>query len=65
MCVCVCVCVSLSRLYDGKILCDLANEVKSGAVSELVSYNSPSSTDNHFVKDNMLAFFNTKQNKLR
>ena len=25
------------RLYDGKILCDFANEVKSGAVSELVT----------------------------
>ena len=33
MCVCVCVC----RLYDGKILCDFANEIKIGAVSELVS----------------------------
>ena len=27
----------LFRLYDGKILCDFANEIKSGAVSELVS----------------------------
>ena len=29
-------CVAVCRLYDGKILCDFANEIKSGAVSELV-----------------------------
>lgn len=32
-------CVAVCRLYDGKILCDFANEIKSGAVSELVSCN--------------------------
>ena len=30
-------CAVPCRLYDGKVFCDFANEVKSGAVSELVS----------------------------
>ena len=35
VCMYVCVC----RLYDGKVLCDFANELKDGAVSEQVRVN--------------------------